>query len=1135
MAGNTVPVFGTGGIVTTNIGPNDLGRAVTVLPDGHILVAGYANQNGYQDFTVVRYNADGSLDTSFGGGDGIVGTPVGPSDDVAFSIAVQPDGAILVVGASFNGFNYDIAVTRYNADGSLDASFGGGDGIVVTPVGPWYDYGIGVVVLANGDIIVTGFASNGANEDIALLRFNADGTLDTDFGGGDGIVTTPIGPNNDQGMSVIALSDGNILVAGSALVGSGYDFALVRYNADGSLDTSFGGGDGIVTTALVTGTDQGYAMALQPDGAILVAGQANNGSNADFALVRYNADGTLDTTFGGGDGIVLTPISLSHDIARGIVIQPDGKILVAGYANVINPDFAVVRYNADGSLDTTFGGGDGIVTFPVGTADDVGFAIALQPDGTIVVAGTSYSPTGSDIALALLNPDGSFKPTVNTLGGTVTYVENGSPPILDSDVVVHDAELDALNGGAGDYAGATLTLARTGGADAQDLFIILDHLASTFTRSGNNLQAGGLTFATVSGYSGTLTISFTSAETPATTSLVQDVLHLIAYANMSDAPPSSVEITWLLSDGDPTDPLTATGTTTVNIVAENDAPTAILLSTSSVDEMASDDSIVGVLSATDPDGGTPTFTLLNDAGGRFWLDGDTIKVADGLLLDFEQSSSHVIRVRVDDGAGGVIERDLIITVGNVDPESATAGSAGYTLVGGGLDDSFAGGAGVDEFHGGDGDDTLNGSAGPDRLYGDAGSDTFDLLASHLAAGAIIDGGADDDVLNINGDGAASLVGVTLSEVESINLLGLSGISLTLADASQSVLVKQASGLADELKLGAWETDIAEVARLIGVGVEKLKWSDGPGAATAGWAMSAGISSGGFLVTWLDTGSASWVVRTASYSSSGVVQELSVQYDDGVAYSALFSGGTINAGFFVDHMDAHGWTSIIVNYNASGVVSSRETTMDSGQIVELTYASGEIIREVRIDGANTQGWDRIEKDFVGGEMVSQIVQYDNGIEVSTAYSGGVRVSESRADQGDLYAWNSIVSQYDSGGASVLRTTTYDSGVIVAVGFAGTQILAGGAFNDTLTGGADADTFVFRPMGGRDRVTDFANGQDLLDLTAFGIDTLAGLQAIATLSDTALGLRIDFGGGQWLTVTGLDVANLDDSDFAVLSIV
>ena len=169
--------------------------------------------------------------------------------------------------------------------------------------------------------------------------------------------------------------------------GSNYDFALVRYNSDGSLDTTFSG-DGKLTTAIGSGNDYGYSVTVQADGKILVAGASHNGSNDDFALVRYNTDGSLDTTFA-GDGKLTTAIGSSDDYGRSVTLQADGKILVAGYsANGSNDDFALVRYNTDGTLDTTFSG-DGKLTTAIGASHDEGYSVTVQADGKILVAGYS--------------------------------------------------------------------------------------------------------------------------------------------------------------------------------------------------------------------------------------------------------------------------------------------------------------------------------------------------------------------------------------------------------------------------------------------------------------------------------------------------------------------------------------------------------------------------------------------------------------------------------------------------------------------------------------------------------------------------------------------------------------------------
>ncbi len=308
---NEAPTFSIGdGIVTTAIGSSDdIGRCITVQPDGKILVGGQASDGTSNDFVLARYNTDGTLDTSFSG-DGMVTNAIGSGNDVVRSVTVQADGKILVAGYSSNGTNYDFALVRYNADGTLDTSFSG-DGMVTTAIGPGDDNRYSVTVQADGKILVAGYSNNGTNFDFALVRYNADGTLDTSFGG-DGMVTTAIGSAADVGCSVALQADGKILVAGySTQAGTEIDFALVRYNTDGTLDTSFSG-DGMLTTAVGSGADNGRSVTVQADGKILVAGTSNNGSDDDFALVRYNADGTLDTSFS-GDGMLTTAIGSGTD------------------------------------------------------------------------------------------------------------------------------------------------------------------------------------------------------------------------------------------------------------------------------------------------------------------------------------------------------------------------------------------------------------------------------------------------------------------------------------------------------------------------------------------------------------------------------------------------------------------------------------------------------------------------------------------------------------------------------------------------------------------------------------------------------------------------------------------------------
>ena len=247
------------------------------------------------------------------------------------------------------------------------------------------------------------------------IALAAAGDLDNSFSG-DGKVTTDVA-SDDRGNALAIQPDGKIVVAAEYSTGSDYDFALLRYNHNGSLDDGFGD-HGKVLTRLSSGGDIVYGIAIQADGKIVAAGYSDNGSNADIALVRYNSDGSADTSFGGGDGIVTTSIGTSHyDAAYALAIQPDGKIVAAGISyKDSNYQFAVARYDVNGNLDTSFHA-DGMVVTSVDSYEDEAFAIAVQPDGKIVVAGYTNAGVGhNQFAAARYNPNGTLDTSFGTNG-----------------------------------------------------------------------------------------------------------------------------------------------------------------------------------------------------------------------------------------------------------------------------------------------------------------------------------------------------------------------------------------------------------------------------------------------------------------------------------------------------------------------------------------------------------------------------------------------------------------------------------------------------------------------------------------------------------------------------------------------
>lgn len=402
--------FGTTGVTKTDFNLADGGHAMALQPDGKIVQVGTASRSLL--FAVVRYNSNGTRDSSFGS-DGKVSTAMtNPARTaVARAVVIQPDGKI-VAGGDANPFfpgihSSNFALARYNTDGSLDTTFDG-DGKVLTDFGvSGPDFMWDMILQPDGKIIAVG-ESYGINAepyfDFSMARYNSDGSLDSTFGVG-GRATANFG-YGDGAKSVVLRPDGKILLGGySRNVGTLDDYALVQFNADGTLDTTFGVG-GRVVIDFVSG-DSINDMALQSDGKIIAAGRAASPGADNIALVRFNADGNLDQSFGDAGRRIVSFANFAPAYGVDVVLQPDGKILLGGTAGNSVPnyhnDFAVVRYKSDGNLDLTFDG-DGLVSFNLSyvATDDIANSILLQPDGKIILGGSTQGggTSESDFAIA---------------------------------------------------------------------------------------------------------------------------------------------------------------------------------------------------------------------------------------------------------------------------------------------------------------------------------------------------------------------------------------------------------------------------------------------------------------------------------------------------------------------------------------------------------------------------------------------------------------------------------------------------------------------------------------------------------------------------------------------------------------
>jgi uncharacterized delta-60 repeat protein len=741
LAVNDAPSFaaGDGRAILPALGDSTYASAVATMPDGRVVAGGVHTDDGNDAFLLVRFAADGRLDTTFGGGDGVVVTDLRPQSDLLQDVAVLADGSVLAMGLVFNGRDDDVVLLRYLPDGRLDTGFGSDGGRTVADFGGSNDIGQAMCVLDDGAILVTGSRTVGSVQELLLARFDANGRLDTAFGQG-GYVQTDFLGSSDSGNDLLVQPDGRIVVAGFAFDVGFSRFALARYHGDGAPDTSFGGGDGTVTAWFGPDTTAfADGVALQADGRIVAGGFAVTEAGADFALAGFLPDGRPDPGFGPAhDGLVTVDASTLHplgeiaDRGRALAIQPDGRILLGGSASGGDEDFAVLRLLPDGRLDTTFGARDGRAVIDVGGSWDTGEAFALQPDGRMVMAGYSWDGTRYHLSLLRLDADGlpdrGFG-GANTLDAAPTPARGWPPTVLDADVRVDDPELAA----AGSYAGATLTIARRGGASPDDRFAAAPGGTLGPLAAGGALRLDGVAVGTVEANGdGTLRLAFGAEATPARANAV---LQQLAYVNgAAGAGTETVTLDWTFSDGNDGaqgsgGAKQALGSVVVTVVPDTVAPPAPTI-------LAVSDDVGGTQGPLAADGSTddrtPTLAGSAEPGATVRVYADALQV--GSTLAGEDGAWSLSTAALAPGMASLTAR-ATDAAGNTGPAStAFALTVLETISGGGGADRLdgfdgaevlSGGAGEDTLRGLGGDDTLLGGPGDDRLEGGAGDDAID--------------------------------------------------------------------------------------------------------------------------------------------------------------------------------------------------------------------------------------------------------------------------------------------------------------------------------------------------------------------------------------------------------------------------
>jgi uncharacterized delta-60 repeat protein len=382
-------------------------------------------------FAPVAEAAPGDLDPTFGNGGSVRLFP--SEEEISLSgVAVQADGKVVMTGSDRTTNSW--ITVRLLANGGLDPSFGSGGVASLPSAAGGFGEGRAVAIQPDGKIVVAGEAKGAVDGDVAVLRYESNGTLDPSFGGGDGIEVFPAALTEERAEAVAIGAGGRILATGEQRstdpkVSGVAAFALVL-RPDGEPDATFNTtGFKVIQTTGAEKSDQGSGIAEAPGGKIVVADETGNGAGNGFTVVRLLGNGTLDPEFGGGTGFVNTPIpggggAKGRSVA--VAVQPDGRIVAAGYGyDLVGPKketpdtkFAAIRYLEDGKLDPSFGGaGTGIFSQQVGEGDDSARAIALTPSGRIYLAG-EYAPSANDqsVAVMRLDPTGALDPSFGVAG-----------------------------------------------------------------------------------------------------------------------------------------------------------------------------------------------------------------------------------------------------------------------------------------------------------------------------------------------------------------------------------------------------------------------------------------------------------------------------------------------------------------------------------------------------------------------------------------------------------------------------------------------------------------------------------------------------------------------------------------------
>jgi uncharacterized delta-60 repeat protein len=580
VAGTLDSTFGTGGIAFADFNNGlDIANTIVVQADGKTIVAGYTHpSSGYRDSAFARFNSNGTLDTTFGIGGKVVIDLGSTGNDAIGKIHALNSGGILATGVAYQSSGYfSISLAKLTATGTLDTSFGNG-GKVVTDLGTNSSI-VDSVILANGKIVGIGTLQNAG---FAVVQYNSDGTLDTSFDT-DGVATTTLGSAFDVARSVTTTPDGKILVAGFYYGPSGQTLGLARFNSNGSLDTTFDG-DGKLTVGdriFVDDDLSNVRVVGLADGKFLVGATVAYPNGFHATVYRFNQDGTLDSTFANAGKQNVDINSIQYLYLNDLQVTGDGKIVLGVSANQGTPsspnfDFAAVRLNPNGTIDTGFGT-NGITIVPISTlstnAADFARAIQVNGAGDILIGGYSnQTPVfNGDRQFALVKLKGdTFESTVSTQSDTasITITPVNDPPILDLNGAAIGIDFSASfteDGGTVSIVSPTLSLTDIDSPTISSATITITNLQESATESLSLPSTFGYMAAIYSTSTGTFQLLGT-----ATLAQYQQVLRTISYNNTSQNPnPTPRLISFVVNDGTSNSAIT---TSTISINPVNDPP-----------------------------------------------------------------------------------------------------------------------------------------------------------------------------------------------------------------------------------------------------------------------------------------------------------------------------------------------------------------------------------------------------------------------------------------------------------------------------------------------------------------------------------------------------------------------------------